>query len=747
MDYKELVSKMTLEEKAGMCSGKSFWFTKAVERLGIPSVMLSDGPHGLRKQAKEADHLGVNESITAVCFPAACATASSFDRDLMKHMGEVLGKECQAENISVLLGPAINIKRSPLCGRNFEYISEDPYVAGELSASYIEGVQSQNVGTSIKHFALNNQEHERMAGSSQVDERTMREIYLAGFEKAIKQSKPWTVMCSYNKINGEFASESKYLLNDILRDEWGFDGYVVSDWGAVSDRIAGIRAGLDLEMPGSRGINDKEIIKEVLDGILDEDILNKTVERILKIVFQYVNNRKEKVFGRDKDHQIATDIAKECIVLLKNEDVLPLQKENKKLAFIGEFAEKPRFQGGGSSHINAYKVISALEAAKCYANVTYAKGFCSDRDLVEENLVEEALEVAKDSEYVVIFAGLPDSFESEGYDRTHMRLPDCQNDLIEKISKIQKNVIVVLHNGSPVEIPWVNGVKGIVEAYLGGEGIGRAVVDILFGKSNPCGKLAETFPIRLEDNPSYLNFPGFGKKVEYREGIFVGYRYYDSKKLDVLYPFGHGLSYTTFAYRNLKLSAKDIKDTDTLTVSLDITNTGNLEGKEIVQLYVKDKTGATLRPEKELKNFAKISLTPGETKTVTMTLDKRSFAWYHVEMKDWYAATGDYVISVGKSSREIELEETVHVISTMELPFVVDKDTMIGELLTNKKTEKYTREKVLPLAAGLTSEARSPEWEAMMEAMLGYLPLRSLRSFGQVTNEDVKKIVEEIKQL
>lgn len=739
MDYKSLVEKMTLEEKAGMCSGMDFWHTKAVERLGIPSVMVSDGPHGLRKQAGEVDHLGLNESIDAVCFPAACATACTFDRDLMYQMGVILGKECQAEDVSVLLGPAINIKRSPLCGRNFEYISEDPYLAGELSASYINGVQSQHVGTSIKHFAANNQEHERMIGSSEVDERTLREIYLPGFETAVKKAQPWSVMCSYNKVNGVFASENRMLLNDILKEEWGFEGFVVSDWSAVNDRVEGIRAGLELEMPGCNGSNDREIVKAVLEGKLEEAVLDDAVERILKVIFKYVRNRQNEIYDREVDHQKAVKIAKECIVLLKNENVLPLKKDEK-IAFIGGFAKIPRYQGGGSSHINAHHVTSAVESAAAYADIVYAKGFSTAEDVVDEKMQAEAVQAAKNADCAVIFAGLPDTFESEGYDRTHMQLPVCQTKLINEVCKVQKHVIVVLHNGSPVEMPWVNQVQGIVEVYLGGEGIGEATASILFGVDNPCGKLAETFPLKLEDNPSYLNFPGTGKKVEYKEGIFVGYRYYDTKKMEVLFPFGYGLSYTTYEYSNLKLSSRKLKDTETMVVSVDVTNTGNLAGKEIVQLYVKDTTGVAIRPEKELKNFAVVSLNPGETKTVEMKLDKRSFAWYDVNRKDWYAATGEYVIAIGKSSRDIVLSEKIMIISTMEQPWMIDENTMIGELLADGRTEEYTKKYILPLAPGLVRVSD-------LDAIVHYLPIRALRSFGEVDNKKVAEILSGLRAI
>ena len=572
-DVKAIVKEMTLEEKAGMCSGKDFWHLKGVERLGIPEVMVSDGPHGLRKQAAEADHLGLNESIKAVCFPTACATACSFDRDLLEEMGERIGDECQAEDLSVILGPAVNIKRSPLCGRNFEYFSEDPYLASQMAASHIKGVQSKNVGTSIKHFAANNQEHRRMSCSSEVDERTLREIYLAAFETAIKEGKPDTVMCSYNRINGEFASENHWLLTEVLRDEWGFEGYVMSDWGAVNDRVKGLKAGLELEMPGSGGNTDKEIVEAVKSGELEEAVLDRAVERILNIVFKFADNRQEGRFDKEEDHKLAAKIEAESMVLLKNEGILPLSAKGKKIAFIGKFAESPRFQGGGSSHINSFKITSALEAVKDVAQVTYAQGYDVKEDVVDQAMLDQAVQTAKEADVAVIFAGLPDAFESEGYDRSHMRMPQCQNTLISEIAKVQENVVVVLHNGSPVEMPWADQVKGILEAYLGGQAVGQAEVDVLFGKVNPSGKLAETIPYKLSDNPSYLNFPGDGQTVEYKEGVFVGYRYYDTKEMPVRYPFGYGLSYTTFEYSDLQLSADRIKDTDTLKVTLKVKNT------------------------------------------------------------------------------------------------------------------------------------------------------------------------------
>lgn len=535
---KDLIAKMTLEEKAAMCSGADFWHTESCERLGIPASMVSDGPHGLRKQDDKADHLGVNESIKAVCFPAGCGTAASFNRDLLYHMGETLGNECQAEGVSVILGPAVNIKRSPLCGRNFEYYSEDPLVASEIAGSLIRGVQSKHVGTSLKHFLANNQETRRMSVNEIIDERTLNEIYLAAFEGAVKKAKPWTVMCSYNRINGTYAAAHHKYLTETLRDKWGFDGYVMSDWGAVNDRVEDLKAGLDLEMPSSMGVNDQLIVEAVQNGTLEEQVLDTAVERILNIVYRYNENRDtEAVFDLDHDHEVAKKVAEETIVLLKNENVLPLT-EGEEIAFIGKYAKKPRYQGGGSSHINSHKITGALDAAEAAGNthIVYAQGFDDKEDKTDEVLLAEAVETAKKAKAAVIFAGLPDAFESEGFDRKHMRMPDCQNELIERVAAVQPNTIVVLHNGAPVEMPWADRVKGILEAYLGGQAVGGAEYDILFGKVNPSAKLPETFPKQLEDNPSYLAGFGEGDHVEYREGIFVGYRYYDKKKNGCIVP-------------------------------------------------------------------------------------------------------------------------------------------------------------------------------------------------------------------
>ena len=758
MDIKAIVSQMTLEEKAGLCSGDDFWHTKAVERLGIPRTMVSDGPHGLRKQSEAADHLGINDSIEAVCFPAASATAASFDTEMIREMGEALGDSCQHEKVSVLLGPAVNIKRSPLCGRNFEYFSEDPYLTAEMCTAHIRGVQSRNIGTSIKHFALNSQEHRRMSSSSDADERTIREIYFPAFETAVKEAQPWTVMCSYNKINGVYASENPWLLTDVLRKEWGFEGYAVSDWGAVSDRVAGVAAGLDLEMPSSGGINDRKIMEAVKAGKLDEKVVDQACERILNIVYRYLENAKpDTPWDKEKQHSQAADIAADCMVLLKNEDsLLPLDKGDM-LALIGEFAEKPRFQGGGSSHIHCFKTTGAVEAAKAAGlKAVYAPGYSVADDNLPEDRLAEAVAAAKAAKTAVVFAGLPDSYESEGYDRIHMRMPECQNRLIEAVAEANPNTVVVLHNGSPVEMPWIGKVKAVLEAYLGGQAVGEAAIRVLFGDVNPSGHLPETFPYQLEDNPSFLYYGGEGNRTEYREGVFVGYRYYDKKKMDVLFPFGYGLSYTTFAFSNLRLSADRILDTETLMVTATVTNTGKRAGKAVAQLYVGDRESTVIRPVRELKGFRKILLQPGESREVSFILDKRSFAYWNEDIHDWHVETGAFTVEVGDSSRNLPLCAEVTVESTVELPRHYTADSIYLDIMADPKASGIMRafmEKTMEIfgheeAAGGTDAAREAISEDMTMAMMKYMPLRGILSFGGADAEgELNVLLEKLNSL
>lgn len=747
---KNIISQMTLEEKAGLCSGLDFWHTKGIERLGIPSEMVSDGPHGLRKQDQAADHLGINDSIQAVCFPAGCATASSFDRDLVRKLGETLGEECQAENISTILGPAMNIKRSPLCGRNFEYYSEDPLVSTEMAGALVHGVQSKHVGTSPKHFMANNQEYHRMTSSSEMDERTMREIYLASFEGMVKKEKPWTIMNSYNKLNGTYLCENKEMLTDVLRKEWGFDGYVMTDWGAMNERVEALKAGCNLEMPSCGGTTDAEIVKAVQNGELDEAVLDQRLEEFLNIIFRYEENRDQKaVFQLERDHGIARQVEEECIVLLKNEgDILPLSPD-KKAAFIGKYAKAPRYQGGGSSHINSFKVESAMDAVKfCEKvkeeNIVFAQGYDDAEDLTDEALLAEAVEAAKNAEIAVIFAGLPDNFESEGYDRKHMRMPDCQNRLIEAVAEVQPNTVVVLHNGSPVEMPWIGKVKAVLEAYLGGQAVGGAVVNVLYGNANPSGHLAETFPLRLQDTPCYLNYGGEHDKSVYSEGVFVGYRYYASKDMDVLFPFGHGLSYTTFAYSNLSVGKEKMTESETLTVTVDVTNTGEIAGKEVVQLYVATKGGTIIRPVRELKAFEKIGLAPGETKKVQFTLDRRAFAYWSTQIHDWHVESGEYEIQIGRNAQDIVLSHSVTVESEVHIPKVFDFNSTMGEILADPKGKAVLEQAMASMAGAEEAQEMGEQAQGdggainseMMAAMMEGMPLRQLISFVPGVTKD-----------
>lgn len=773
LDVKKLVNELTLEEKASLCSGADFWHTKAIDRLNIPAAMVSDGPHGIRKQENLADHMGVAESIKAIGFPTASAMACSFDRNLLHKVGDALGEECVAEDLAVLLGPGINMKRSPICGRNFEYYSEDPVVAGELGAAFVNGVQEHGVGTSLKHFAANNQEWRRMSISAEIDERTLREIYLAAFETVVKKAQPWTIMCSYNRINGVYSCENDWLLNKVLRDEWGFEGLVMTDWGAMDERVPSLKAGLDLEMPDCHGETDKLIVKAVQSGELEESVLDTAVERILTMVDKYLTARKdidpasmvhplpssvERGYDVAAHHALARTTAEQSAVLLKNEDILPLQKD-KKIAFIGEFAKVPRIQGGGSSHINNTSVESALDAAG--DSVSYAQGFHIDEETTDETLLQEAITLAKESDVAVIFAGLPDSFESEGFDRTHLNMPANQNELIARISEVQPNVVVVLHSGSPIAMPWLDKVAGVLQMYLAGQASGGAAVNLLFGDATPCGKLAETFPLHLEDNPSYLNFPGNREKVCYQEGVFIGYRYYDKKKMDVLFPFGYGLSYTDFTYSNMKVTVNGknaadvdvIKETDEIVVSADITNTGNCDGAEIVQLYIKNPVVYEIRPEKELRDFAKVFLKAGETKTVTFTLNARAFSYYETRIHDWYAESGDYEILLASSSRDIRLQYTVSITGSKKIPFVADYITTCEDVELFAKDgsalDEMLRESGFAEATDHDGDDSMGSGTAdMMKAMFTGTPLHSILSFSseELTYEDIQDTIRKLNE-
>ena len=749
MNVDVILKEMTLEEKASLCSGNDSWHTKPVERLDIPEIMVSDGPHGLRKV--KDDSAMMNQAIEAVCFPTACATACSFDRELVASMGKALGQACKAEKVAVLLGPGCNIKRSPLCGRNFEYFSEDPYLSSQIAASHIKGVQSMGVGTSLKHFACNNQETRRMTCSANMDERTFFEIYAASFEGAVKEGKPYTIMCSYNRINNVYSSENKFLLTDVLRDKWGYDGLVMSDWGAVNDRPEGIKAGLDLEMPTSHGVNDRKIVECVKNGTLDEKLLDKAVRNVLNLVDKAENGLSGEVnWDMQAQHELARSISAQCAVLLKNDDALLPLGTNKKIAFIGDFAKNPRYQGGGSSHINSFKVTSALDAVKDYCEVTYAQGYESNTDVPDVKLINEAVECAKKCDAAVIFAGLTDLYESEGFDRKHMKMPANQLELIDKVCEVCSNVVVVLHNGSPVEMPFKNKVKSILEMYLGGQAVGGAACDLIFGKVNPSGKLAETFPEKLSDNPSFISFPGEMDDVQYREGIFVGYRYYDHKQIEPLFPFGHGLSYTTFEYSDIKLSSNAINADDELTVSVKVTNTGKVEGKEVVQLYVTDKESSLIRPVKELKGFEKVSLKPGESKNVMFKLDKRAFAFYSEAAHDWLVEEGDFIISVGSSSRDIRLTDEVFVSSKDRIPVKYTVNSPMGDIASRKIFGNMFEEISKGMREAQPEDSMGAATELMTNAMVREMPIRAILSFSGeafLTYDELGKMIDELNRM
>ncbi|HEX6355680.1 glycoside hydrolase family 3 C-terminal domain-containing protein [Actinophytocola sp.] len=661
MEKRDVVPSLTLAEKASLCLGADMWHTAAIERLGVRGLTLSDGPHGLRVTAAAA----ISGSLPATCFPTASALGSSWDVDLIEEVGSAIGVEARAQNVDVVLGPGVNIKRSPLCGRNFEYFSEDPYLAGHLGAALVLGIQSQGVGASVKHFAANNQETDRLRVSADIDERTLREIYLPAFEHIVTTASPWTVMCAYNRLNGVHVSQHRELLTDILRTEWGFDGLVMSDWGAVHDRVEALLAGLDLEMPPKLGVSDAALIDAVHSGQLAEADLDATVQRVLRLVNRTAS-REPATVDVDAHHALARRAAAASIVLLRNTDaVLPLSGE--RVCVIGEFARTPRFQGAGSSQVNPTRVDNALDElrrALPAAEVGFAAGFglaTPDRDT---ELAEEAVAAAAGADVVVAFLGLPSDAESEGFDRTHMELPAAQTALLHRLLDGPAPVVVVLANGSAVLVTsWHERAAAVVECWLGGQAAGAAIADVLTGAVNPSGRLTETIPLRLADNPSFLNFPGEDGHVRYGEGVFVGYRGYDASGLAVAYPFGHGLSYTTFDYSGLDVSTTGSHDTGDLAITATVTvrNTGALPGAEVVQLYVADLDSSVSRPPRELKRFAKVTLDPGAETTVEFTLGSRDLAYWSTRHRRWLVEGGDFVLEAGASSRDIRCHTTVRV--------------------------------------------------------------------------------------
>ncbi|USD35070.1 MULTISPECIES: beta-glucosidase [Vibrio] len=688
------MQELTVSEKCSLLSGSGFWHSQNVDRLNIPKLMLTDGPHGLRKQGEKEDHLGQNESVPATCFPSEAGLAASWSRELAYAQGRAIGVECRAENVNVILGPGLNIKRSPLCGRNFEYLSEDPYLSSHIGAAYIQGAQSVGVGTSAKHFACNNQETKRLTINAKIDQRTLNEIYLASFETAVKEANPYTIMCAYNQVNGEYGAESQFLLNEVLRKQWNWDGVVVTDWGATNSRIKGLLASMDLEMPSCGGVNDKKV-EAALEGNAELMLaLDESVRRILMLILRTTYNLPEvEGFDAQRHHEIAREIAHESMVLLKNEQqVLPL-KVSDSIAVLGEFAQTPRYQGGGSSHTNPTKVTSTWDSMQQYSqSLEFMQGFGIYDEKCDAAKLEQAKALAASKDKVVICGGLPERYETEGIDRTHLSLPKAQLEFIAEITKVNPNVVVVLNNGAPVEMPFANEVKAILEAYLPGQAGGDAIADVLFGVVSPSGKLAETFPLKLEHTSSYEYFPGEGYEVTYREGIYVGYRFFETKKLPVLFPFGHGLSYSHFKYHNLRLSQRHIRDDQTLQVSVDVTNSGDIDAKEVVQLYISDHQSEVLRPEIELKGFEKLSLRAGETQTAHFVLDKRSFAFFDEKLADWRVQSGQFDIRIGASCQDIRLTETVSVESTTKIPFIVHPNTTFGELRAHPATKAYADE-------------------------------------------------------
>jgi beta-glucosidase len=748
---------MTLEEKASLCSGRDFWSTKPIERLGLGSICLTDGPHGVRKAAGT----DFTNSAPATCFPTASALASSWDVELLREVGEALGREAQALDVQVLLGPGLNMKRSPLCGRNFEYFSEDPTLAGRLAAAHVQGVQSQGVGACLKHFAANNQEFERTTTNSNIDERTLHEIYLAAFEHAVKEAAPWTVMSAYNQVNGTFASEHPGLLDEVLKQRWGFEGIAVSDWGAVNDRVAGIRAGLHLEMPASLGINDKHIVLAVQSGVLPEARLDQLVTELTSVILCALARRNPGVACDLKQHhELARRAAGDSLVLLHNQNFLPLDPNRPmRVALIGAFAKSPRYQGAGSSQIrptqlaNAYSALLALTEGSWQTN--YAPGYLPDGSTTDA-LLADAARKSQNADLALVFAGLPDSFESEGFDRQDLALPNGHERLIEAVAGAQPNVGVILMNGSAVLMPWASRVKAILEGWLGGQAGGEALADAIVGKSNPSGKLGETFPACIEETPAFLDYPGLNGEARYGERVFIGYRYYERRRIAPLFPFGHGLSYTTFAYSNLLVTpatAAEVERGVLHTAVVTVKNTGSRAGKEIVQLYVSERKSRVPRPPKELRHFAKVSLGPGESKTLSFELTLRDFAYYDVRLHDWAVDSGVFGVLVGGSSQGHLLSETVKVDAARRYPKPTRQSMLkeFGQYPSTMASYRPLLDGLIALFSGTSdTSALTPEQRKardMAEAFLSELPVWKLplMSQGRFTEEQLEALLAQVR--
>ena len=744
LDIDALVAELTLEEKASLCLGSDFWHAAGIERLGIPRIMISDGPHGLRTQLDEGDHVGIGGSVPATCFPTASGMASSWNPDLCRSVGQALAREARKWGVSVVLGPGINMKRSPLCGRNFEYLSEDPWLAGELAKAMVGGTQSLGVGTSLKHYAANNQEDDRLRVSAEVDERTLREIYLPAFERVVTEARPWTVMCAYNKVNGTYSSEHRWLLTEVLRDEWGFTGVVVSDWGAVHDRVAALVAGLDLEMPPDLQRSAPAIVAAVTEGRMSESLLDLTVRRLLRLISASMPALAERGdFDEAEHHALARKAAQESAVLLKNDgDVLPLAPAaGSTVAVIGEFARTPRYQGAGSSQVNPTQVDVPLDELKSAlgddVTVTFAAGFGVGSTDDDEKLAAEAVEAARAADHVVAFLGLPFTDESEGFDRSHMDLPANQVALVQSLAEVTDRLVVVLANGSSVTTStWQDKATAILECWLSGQAAGGAAADLLLGTVNPSGKLAETIPVRLQDNTSYLNFPGDSGLVRYGEGIFIGYRGYDAAELEVSYPFGFGLSYTTFEISELEVSQQGSVEGGDLAVeaAVTVTNTGSTAGAEVVQVYVRDVESSVARPIRELKGFVKVWLQPGESQRVTIGLDERSFAFWSIRLGRWAVEGGEFEIATGSSSRDLAASQTI----TIDAPSIappLDADSTLQEWLADS------------VGGGLLSRLAVPMFDdPQVVKAVGTMPLRTLVTFGRgLVHEKLDELVDELR--
>ena len=748
-----LMAQLTLEEKASLCSGRDAWSTQPIERLKIPWIWLADGPHGIRR-APSTDRPGYGDQLLATCFPTASALAATWDLDLINQVGQVLGEECQALDVNVLLGPGVNIKRSVLGGRNFEFFSEDPILAGELGAAFITGVQSQGVGTSLKHFVANNVETNRMYTNSDVDMRTLHEIYLTPFEIAVSKAEPWTIMACYNRVQGVYGTQSPHLLTGILKEQWGFEGVVISDWFAVVDRVEGLKAGMHIEMPGLNKINSDLIVEAIKNGGMDESVLNKTVSEILTFILKAKSLEENNVeLQVEKDHKFARIVAGESAALLKNDNqILPVTRDKyRRISIIGEFAVNPRYQGNGSSEVKPTQLDNVLDIVKKehaeHFEITYSQGY----DLQDDHnlsMIDEAKKTAVNSDIAFIFAGLPLQYESEGIDRTHINMPASHDHLIAEVAKVQKNTVVVLTNGSAVAMPWVHDVKAIVETWLGGQAGAGGTADVLFGNVNPSGKLAETFPVKLEDTPAFLNFPGDEGTALYGERMFVGYRHYDAKKIEPLFPFGHGLSYTAFEYRDMKLSARSTTDKLGLEISVKVKNIGKQKGKEVVQLYVSDLESSLIRPEKELKKFSKIELEPGAEKDVSFRLNARDFSYYDSRRSMWIAESGDFEISLGSSSRDIRLTEKVHLTSTQQVPLGFDEYTFFRAYWEHPQTREGLKQLMPNWIKGFTPQGKTMDEAVFMDFFIDHPLIKfPYLTHGEVTSRQIEEFVTKCKHL